>query len=246
MPKPSKNQGGGIKMGKWKVVLPLLVVALILSACPPKEVPQIADAEQAIAAARSAQAEKYAPTKLRAAEEALAAAKLARKNKKYNEAVAQAELAKKLANEARQESLEAAAREPGAPQPIEAAPAQPPEHAEAAANYADIFKTVYFDFDKSDVKTEFRGDLDKAAKYLKDNPRLKVTIVGHCDPRGTEEYNMALGERRAKAVQDYLTNSGIAADRISIVSKGKMELLDTNCSAEECWAKERRGVFQVQ
>jgi len=238
-------------MGKWKLVLSLFVVALIITACPSKQVPQIADAEQAISAANGANAGKYSPTKLRAAQQALEASKLARKNRNYSEAVAQAELAKKLANEAQQESQVAAAHEQGAPPPpttpTEAAPpAQPTEHAEAASGSTDAFKAVYFDFDKSDIKQEYRGDLDNAAKYLKSNPKVKVTVVGHCDPRGTEEYNMALGERRAKAIQEYLVNSGIAEDRISVVSKGKMELVDPSCGAEECWWKERRGVFQVQ
>ena len=233
-------------MRKWKlVVLPLALIALILSACPPKQVPEIQEAQAAIAAARDAGAAKYAPVKLKAAEEALAAAVVARKKKDYAEAVAKAKLAKKLADEARQEALAAqAAGTP--PPPIEAAPTEAAPVAEERADYSQIFKTVYFDFDASDIKSEFRADLDSAAKYLNEHKDLKVSVTGHCDPRGTDEYNMALGERRAKAVKNYLVNAGVAANRINVVTKGESELLDASCNAEDCWAKERRGIFSVQ
>ena len=233
-------------MRKWNLaVLTLALLALILSACPPKQVPEIQDAQAAIAAARDAGAAKYAPVKLKAAEQALDAAQAARRKKNYAEAVSQAKLAKKLADEARQEALAAqAAGTP--PPPPEAAPVEAAAPAVEQEGFADIFKTVYFDFDKSDIKSEFRDGLDKAAKYLSEHKDLKITVTGHCDPRGTDEYNMALGERRAKAVKNYLVNAGVAADRINVVSKGESELLDPSCNAEDCWAKERRGVFSAQ
>lgn len=235
-------------MRRWKIVLPLVIVGLILTACPPKQIPQIAEAQSAIDAAIAAGAERYAPTKLRAAQEALAAAETARKNRKYKEAVAQAELAKKLANEARMDALEAARREqeaqPQPPPPAQPAP-QPEEHAEAAGKACEgAYKVVYFDFDKYNIKDEFRADLDAAVSCLKNNPHETVTITGYCDPRGTDEYNMALGERRANSVKTYLVNSGIDASRITIISKGESALLDPSCESEDCWWKERRAVLE--
>jgi len=225
-------------MGKWKLlVLPLVLVAFVVTACPPKKVPEIQEAQSAIKAARDAGAEKYAPTKLGAAEEALSAAKVARDDKNYSEAVSQAKLAKKLANEARAAALEAAQKEAG-------------EKAETAGeeqvDYDEVFPTVYFDFDKSDIKEEFRAGLNRAAQEMNDNSGLSVTITGYCDPRGTDEYNMALGERRANSVKDYLVNHGVAASRIETVSKGESALLDPDCQSESCWWKERRVEFAVK
>jgi peptidoglycan-associated lipoprotein len=234
-------------MNKWKlVVIPIVIMGLMLSACPPKQVPEIDDAQAAIAAAQAADAGQYSPTKLKAAQEALAAAEAARKKKNYAEAVAQAKLAQKLAQEARQEAIAAAPR-PAPTQVVEAAqPVEAASTAEGGVDYSQIFKTVYFDFDKSDIKSDFRAGLDSAAKYLTEHANLKITVTGHCDPRGTDEYNMALGERRARAVKQYLVNAGVAADRINVVSKGESELLDPSCQAEDCWAKERRGIFSVR
>lgn len=83
----------------------------------------------------------------------------------------------------------------------------------------DTFKanTVYFDFDRSAIRPSERSKIDAVAKVLKQKPETKVQIEGHCDERGTEEYNRALGERRALAVREYLINSGISGDRKSVV-----------------------------
>lgn len=226
-------------MAKWKLlVVPLVIIAFAATACPPKSVPEIKEAESAIQAAKDAGAEQYAPTKLRAAEEALSAAKAAREDKNYSEAVSQAKLAKKLAEEARAMALEAAQKEAG-----EMAEEQP---AEEELDYEKVFPTVYFDFDKSNIKEAFRSDLNNAARVMSDNSGLYVTITGYCDPRGTDEYNMALGERRANSVKDYLVNHGVPASRIETVSRGENALLDPDCRSESCWWKERRAVFTVE
>ncbi len=236
-------------MTKWKlVVLPLVILSFALTACPPKQVPQIQEAGASIAAARAAArtagGTDCAPTKFRAAEEALAAAESARRNRRYAEAVTQAELAKKLGDEARQQCLEAAAAQPPpTTEPTETTPTHVPEE---AAGYGDIFKNVYFDFDRSDVKGEFRPDLDNAADHLKSHQNLSVVVTGHCDPRGTDEYNMALGERRARSVKRYLTNSGVSSSRVRVISKGESALLDPSCQSESCWWEERRAVFEVE
>ncbi|HSD50667.1 MAG TPA: peptidoglycan-associated lipoprotein Pal [Candidatus Methylomirabilis sp.] len=80
---------------------------------------------------------------------------------------------------------------------------------------------IFFDFDKSNIRDDQRAAINQDVSWLKGNPTAKVTIEGHADERGTNEYNLALGERRAKATKDYLVAAGIAADRIATVSYGE-------------------------
>ncbi len=226
-------------MAKWKLlVVPLVIVAIAVTACSPKRVPEIKEAKSAIKAAKDAGAEKYAPTKLRAAEEALSEAQAARQDRNYSEAVSQAKLAKKLANEARAMALEAAQKEAA-----EMAEEQPEEE---TIDYDKIFPTVYFDFDKSNIKEKYRTDLNEAASAIMGKTGVTIKITGYCDPRGTDEYNMALGERRANSVKDYLVNHGVPASRIETVSKGENAPLNPDCSSESCWWKERRAVITVE
>jgi peptidoglycan-associated lipoprotein len=103
---------------------------------------------------------------------------------------------------------------------------------------------VYFDFDSSVLKDEGRASLQKNAEWLKKWGTTKVNIEGHCDSRGTAEYNLALGERRAAAAKEYLASLGIAPDRVLTVSKGKEQPFCTEDS-ESCWAQNRRGHFIV-
>ena len=103
---------------------------------------------------------------------------------------------------------------------------------------------VFFNLDKSDLSSEAQATLDRQATWLKKYPNTKVTIEGHCDERGTREYNVALGERRATAAKNYLVAAGIAAARISTVSYGKERpaVVGSNDSA---WAQNRRAVTVV-
>lgn len=91
--------------------------------------------------------------------------------------------------------------------------------------------TVHFDFDRSTISAEFTAMLDAHAKNLVDNPDTKVTINGHADEKGTPEYNVALGERRAMAVSKYLQNNGVSAEQISTVSYGEEKLMNLNHTA---------------
>jgi peptidoglycan-associated lipoprotein len=102
--------------------------------------------------------------------------------------------------------------------------------------------TVYFDFDKSNVKPQYNANIARVADYLKSNTSNSLLIEGHCDDRGTEEYNLALGERRALAVRDKLMSAGVSGDRITTISYGKEKpaMIGTT---EEAYAKNRRGVF---
>ena len=98
---------------------------------------------------------------------------------------------------------------------------------------------IYFDFDKSFVRDDARAVMKANAEWLKANPKSKVKIEGNCDERGTKEYNQALGQRRAASAKKYLTDLGIAAGRISLISYGKEKPICTE-SNEGCWQKNRR------
>ena len=103
---------------------------------------------------------------------------------------------------------------------------------------------VYFNLDESTIRDDARGPLQKNAEWMKRWSSTRVTVEGHADERGSSEYNLALGERRASAVREYLTSLGIGADRISIVTKGKESPFCTD-SNESCWQQNRRGHFII-
>jgi peptidoglycan-associated lipoprotein len=133
------------------------------------------------------------------------------------------------------------------------APAAPAEKLASAAEAGvavteekpSRFDDVLFDFDKSEVREDGRRTSQAVADYLKKNPRATVQIEGHCDERGTAEYNMALGERRATAVMNYLLSLGVPKAALSTVSFGKEKPLDPGHN-EEAWAKNRRAHFVLK
>jgi peptidoglycan-associated lipoprotein len=110
--------------------------------------------------------------------------------------------------------------------------------------FARDVRDAYFDFNKSDIRADARGALTQTGEFLKKYPQVKVTIEGHCDERGTREYNLALGERRATAVKRFLTDLGIDARRVSTISYGK-ERPAVVGSTESSYAQNRRGVAVV-
>ena len=126
-----------------------------------------------------------------------------------------------------------------APAPAAAAPGAP------AAPEASPLKDAFFDFDKANIKDDQKAALNDDVSWLKANAGAKVLIEGHCDERGTVEYNLALGERRAKAAKDYLIAAGIPADRISIISYGKERPFVLGHD-ESAWKWNRRAHFVVQ
>ena len=132
---------------------------------------------------------------------------------------------------------------PSAVGPATAAPSTTPSGAERVPE-TDNLKDVFFDFDKYDIRAGDAKMLDANAAWLKTNNNL-VLIEGHCDERGTNEYNLALGERRAKATMNYLVGQGVQASRITIISYGKERPTCTEHS-EACWAKNRRAHFLVK
>ena len=111
-------------------------------------------------------------------------------------------------------------------------------------NNMGLLEEIHFDLDKADIRDADRASLGRSAENLKKYDFLNVTIEGHCDERGTVEYNLALGERRAKAAYDYLVSLGVPASRLKTVSYGK-EIPICRESNEGCWARNRRAHFTV-
>jgi peptidoglycan-associated lipoprotein len=107
-----------------------------------------------------------------------------------------------------------------------------------------ILRTIYFDYDKSDIREEYRSILEGIAQWGKSNPGRLLLIEGHCDERGTNEYNLALGERRALAVRRYLIGLGITSDRLHTISYGE-EKPAMQGHDESAWSKNRRVEFKV-
>jgi len=129
---------------------------------------------------------------------------------------------------------------PAAPKPEAAAPA-----AARGTEKESVLKDAFFDFDKSSIQPDAKQSLDENAKWLKANPNAALTIEGHCDERGTGEYNLGLGQRRAKAAKDYLVSAGIDAKRIKIISYGK-ERPFVPGHDESAWKWNRRAHFVLQ
>lgn len=126
--------------------------------------------------------------------------------------------------------------------PASTEPAEPPpmESSTAPAPYSP--ETVYFAFDSSELSAETQSKLNNLADYLRNNSTVSVQIEGHCDERGTVQYNLALGERRALSVKNFLTNLGIADGRLTTISYGEEKPVDPGHS-EAAWAKNRRSEF---
>ena len=117
-----------------------------------------------------------------------------------------------------------------------------PEMRQAYAVIQD--QKIYFDFDRFDIRAEYQDVLRQKADVLKRYPQLNVLIEGHCDERGTEEYNMALGERRARVAYEYLLNLGVSPNQLQMISYGKDRPAVTG-SDESAWSQNRRDEFKV-
>jgi peptidoglycan-associated lipoprotein len=145
---------------------------------------------------------------------------------------------------------------PATPPPPTPAPPPPAPPTEKPPSEADLFnkmtldelnksgamKHAYFAYDSIELSEEARGNLQKDADYLKKWTTTKVLIEGHADSRGTNEYNLALGERRADAARDYLVSLGIPNDRVTIVSKGEEQPFCKD-ETDACWQQNRVGYF---
>ncbi|MGA7918563.1 MAG: peptidoglycan-associated lipoprotein Pal [Candidatus Acidiferrales bacterium] len=114
------------------------------------------------------------------------------------------------------------------------------------ANMSELFeqnvRDAYFDFNKADIRADAQAALRKDAEFFRSYPQIRVTIEGHCDERGSTEYNIGLGERRAQAAKNYLVSLGISAERMDTVSWGKERPFCTE-HTEQCWQQNRRAHF---
>jgi peptidoglycan-associated lipoprotein len=128
-------------------------------------------------------------------------------------------------------------------------PPPPPPPPAPSISDGDLFnqniKDVYFDFDKADIRTDQLASVQADAAFLAQHPNFNFTIEGHCDERGSIEYNLALGDQRANAVKNALTAAGISASQIKTISYGKERPFCTE-SNEACWQQNRRGHFVYQ
>lgn len=139
-----------------------------------------------------------------------------------------------------------------APQPPPPAPLPPPGPSAEALRQQRFQQAmqefqnqdIYFDFDKYDLRPDARAALDKKVAFLNENGSVRVQIEGHCDERGTSEYNLVLGERRANASKQYVTTAGINTARLSTISYGKERPLDPGHD-EAAWARNRRAHFVI-
>ena len=120
------------------------------------------------------------------------------------------------------------------------------ESAQKLRGEIQVFESenVYFDFDRSELLPEAKAILVKKAKWLRENPKYRARIEGHCDERGTNEYNLALGERRANAAWKFLNALGVSGDRLPTISYGEERSADSGHN-ESAWAKNRRDEFKL-
>ena len=121
-------------------------------------------------------------------------------------------------------------------------PPPPPPSATEEELFSQNVKDIYFDYDKSDIRADQQSSMQGDIEFLKQHPNITFTIEGHCDERGSTEYNLALGDNRANAVRNALVQGGVAADRIKTISYGKEKPFCTE-SNEQCWQQNRRGHF---
>jgi peptidoglycan-associated lipoprotein len=124
-------------------------------------------------------------------------------------------------------------------------PPPPPPTVTDEELFAQNVKDIYFDYDKSDIRADQQGSMQADIQFLSQHENINITIEGHCDERGSTEYNIALGDKRANAVKNALTAGGISASRIKTISYGKEKPFCTE-STEACWQENRRGHFVYQ
>ncbi len=137
-------------------------------------------------------------------------------------------------------------QEPPPPPPPPTPPPPPPKRVTAAdLNAQKVVQTIYFDFDKYDLRSDARATLAANAEWLKSNTSWRILIEGHCDERGTNEYNMALGDRRANSARNYLISAGVSPARVRTISYGE-ERPAAPGHDEASWARNRRAEFVIE
>jgi peptidoglycan-associated lipoprotein len=243
---------------KLLILYPILILAV--TGCVPRAVTkEITNAEAALEAAWEAEAPRYAPDEYNSAEDMLLQAHAEVKEKKYTEAKAAAISARKLAEIARDSALKnklvdekggGFSEGEGIPRLGESGFTE--EILAGATGKGALgegitisqLSTIYFDFDEYILTEEAREILNENAEWMRENPRIKIKIEGHCDERGTVEYNLALGQKRADSTKDYLAILGIDPKQLSTVSYGEEVPVDPGQN-ELAWAKNRRAEFVI-
>jgi len=236
-----------------------LAVAGLLAGCGGKAKKAITEAETAVEEAKQAEAPQYAPDEFKSAEDNLVLARDQLEKRKFKDSRASAITARDQAYLARDRALERKKTAEAAKQETKALEYNVPslygeeELAGAGKTATEVsmeeqakaaLQDVIFDFDSATLSDEGRSILAGNAQWLKNNAGLKMLIEGHCDERGAEEYNLALGQRRAEAVKKYLMSLGIEESRLKTISYGESLPLDPG-HTEEAWAKNRRVHFAV-
>ncbi len=128
------------------------------------------------------------------------------------------------------------------PAPVEQTPVEPAKPAEPAEI---VLEDIFFDYDKHNLRDDARTTMERNGRVMTGNPGIAVLLEGHCDERGTVEYNLALGDRRAQSAKNYLIQFGVGADRISTISYGE-ERPFAQGSGESAWSQNRRVHFVIQ
>ena len=223
-------------------ILCLLALAVLIAGCP-KQIPQleIDAAEQAMADIESTK--DCAPETYQAAKTMMDRARALLKEERHEEAKTALIAAKQLAEKARKECDEKKKAEELAAKQAEPEPEPAAKEIEIEKNTGpDRIVTVYFGFNQSALTDEARTALNNNAEYLRHHEGQRVQVEGHCDSRGSTEYNLALGERRAMAVRKYLVKLGVNPTRMEIISYGEERPADPSQS-EDAWSQNRRAEF---
>jgi len=120
-----------------------------------------------------------------------------------------------------------------------------PQYVDPMVAHKDVFRAIHFEFNKYRITSEAKPVLEAIAGLLNDNPNWRILVEGHCDERGTNEYNLGLGEQRALSTKRYLVSLGVSESRFQTISYGEERPVDT-ASNEAAWAKNRRAEFRVE
>ncbi|MEM1007625.1 MAG: peptidoglycan-associated lipoprotein Pal [Myxococcota bacterium] len=229
----------------------LLVGLLVWVGCKKPPTQSYKDALDAIRKAQLAQAKDCAKDEYRAAESMLAKAKQWMDEKKYDKAKVAFDAARKLALKAREEAIlnKDKCKKKNTKKVKVAKSAAPPQVIESpekpVIDQRPSLTPVYFEFNKHQIKADSKMDLQKHAEWMKKSKApIRIQIEGHCDQRGSVEYNLALGEKRALSVKKYLQKLGVDVNRVSIISYGHQRPADPGQS-ESAYSKNRRAEFKV-
>jgi peptidoglycan-associated lipoprotein len=220
-------------MTSYRIHRATLLLAALLAACASHPQPAAAPAPAPAAPDSAALRARADSLRLAARRDSLAAAARA-----DSLARARADSLARSADRARADSVRAQVLRDSAE-----ATARLPSGLDSASDRA-IAQPVHFEYDRSDIKPEDQVALERKVAVLRANPRLELQIEGHCDERGPDEYNLALGERRAAATKRWLVEHGIPDTRLTIISYGEERPADPG-HTEEAWAKNRRAEFRV-